>query len=162
MIKMRLLSSCLLLWKIKYFTECLCNPFDANWHIRPPKRFPRRFVWPNRGSWGQVFSPSPSFHPTLMCVSADHTLGTTSPSLRSVCGFFYVPYQFYVSIWRRQGQQLKRHCPMTRTSELRQMLSIQPAWSYQDPGFWSGLEFEPATFRLAVWCSTNWANLQYC
>ena len=36
-------------------------------------------------------------------------------------GSFTSPYQFHVWRWRRQGQQLKRHRPMMRSSELRQM-----------------------------------------
>ena len=62
----------------KYFTlECFLS---CRWQVT------RRFLWPNRGSWGQLVSQSPSFHPTLMCVSADHSIG------------YYVPFSS-ISVW---------------------------------------------------------------
>ena len=48
--------------------------------------FSWRFLWPNRGSWGQVVNPLPSLHPTLMCARANHNTWNYVPySFRSVC-----------------------------------------------------------------------------
>ena len=69
----------LLLWKFleSFLLECFLS---CRWQVT------RRFLWPNRGSWGQLVSQSPSFHPTLMCVSADHSIG------------YYVPFSS-ISVW---------------------------------------------------------------
>ena len=102
-----------------------------------------------------MISLSASLRPTLgLCVRTDHSTGNYIPhSFRSVCRFFYVPFQFYVWRWRRQGQ---RHCPMTRSSELKHILSTQPACFHH-----LFLGFEPAiasSAARAFTCGFQWMH----
>lgn len=77
-------------------------------------------------------------HPTLRCVMprTDHNNKShVSPSFRSVGGFFYIPRPkplqvLYVKV-RGTTRLLYRHGSVTRSSELKQMLSTQSAWSHQ-------------------------------
>lgn len=87
------------------------NPFHTKWHLL--RGFPT-FLWPSRGSLGQVVSFLHSFHPTLrnpgVCEGRPQTGNYIPYSIRSVCDFFYVPFSFKCDKANRRLTKIINQC----------------------------------------------------